>query len=169
MRRNRGGLKRFRFLAWGVSLALMMSGCTMIGPDFIKPKAAVEKEWIETDDARIKPEKTDYSQWWMLFNDPILNRLIDKAYQQNLTLQIAGIRILEARAQLGIAVGNLYPQQQAGVAGITRTEISENSPLSTAVDSPLNNLNLAFDAVWELDVWGRFRRAVESGVANLEA
>ncbi len=141
----------------------------MIGPDFIKPKAPVEKEWIETGDARVKTEKTDYSQWWTVFNDPVLNTLIEKAYQQNLTLQIAGIRILEARAELGIAVGNLYPQQQAGLAGISRNALSDNTSTSLGVDSPFNSLDLGFDAVWELDIWGKFRRAVESGVANLEA
>jgi NodT family efflux transporter outer membrane factor (OMF) lipoprotein len=169
LRRNKGDLKRLRFLALGAGVALIMSGCTMIGPDFIKPKAPVEKEWIETGDARVKTEKTDYSQWWTVFNDPVLDTLIDKAYQQNLTLQIAGIRILEARAELGIAVGNLYPQQQAGLAGISRTEVSDNTSSSLGVDSPVNSLDLGFDAVWELDIWGKFRRAVESGVANLEA
>jgi outer membrane protein TolC len=144
LRPNRGGLKRLRYLALGVGIAIMISGCTMIGPDFIKPKAAVEKEWIEAGDTRIKTEKTDYSQWWTVFNDPVLNTLIDKAYQQNLTLQIAGIRILEARAQLGIAVGNLYPQQQAGLAGISRTDVSDNTSSSLGVDSPFNSLDLGF-------------------------
>jgi NodT family efflux transporter outer membrane factor (OMF) lipoprotein len=169
LRRNKGDLKRFRFLALGAGVVLIMSGCTMIGPDFIRPEAPIEKEWIETGDARVKTEKTDYSQWWTVFNDTVLNTLIDKAYQQNLTLQIAGIRILEARAQLGIAVGNLYPQQQVGFAGISRNEVSDNTSTSLGADSPFNSLDLGFDAVWELDIWGKFRRAVESGVANLEA
>lgn len=156
-------------LLTGLVLMFLIGGCAMVGPDFVKPEAAVEKEWIETGDPRVKTEKVDVSQWWMAFNDPVLDALIDKAYQQNLTLQIAGIRILEARARLGIAVGGLYPQQQAGIGDISRSQPSENSPASSASTSAVSNLNLAFDAAWELDVWGKFRRAVESEVANLEA
>ena len=96
----------------GLGLIFLFGGCAMVGPDFVKPEAAVEKEWSETGDPRVQTDKVDVSQWWMAFSDPVLDTLIDKAYQQNLTLQIAGIRILEARARLGIAVGGLYPSSK---------------------------------------------------------
>ena len=94
-------------------MGLLVSGCAMVGPDYIKPPPAPEqKEWIEQKDPKIKAEPTDLSNWWEVFDDPVLNSLVEEAYQQNLPLRIAGLRILESRAQLGIAYGNLYPQQQ---------------------------------------------------------
>jgi NodT family efflux transporter outer membrane factor (OMF) lipoprotein len=151
----------------GLGLMFLIGGCAMVGPDFVKPAASVEEEWSQTGDPRVKTEKVDFSQWWTVFNDPVLDTLIDKAYQQNLTLQIAGIRILEARARLGIAAGGLYPQQQAGLGAISRDKASENTP--SASSSAFTTLGLGFDVAWEMDIWGKFRRAVESEVANLEA
>jgi NodT family efflux transporter outer membrane factor (OMF) lipoprotein len=158
----------FWFLAL-VAISLLTGGCTMVGPDFVKPEAPVEKEWLETDDERVTVEKADYTEWWKAFNDPVLDALVEKAYQQNLTLQIAGIRILEARAQLGIAVGRIYPQQQVGVGTISRTQPSDNSSSSLGTSGAFNSLGLGFDAAWEMDVWGKFRRGVESETANLYA
>ncbi len=155
-------------LAGLISLALMISGCVMVGPDFVKPDAPVQKEWMEARDPEIKTEALDYKQWWSVFNDPVLNSLVEHAYQQNLPLQIAGIRILQARAQLGAVVGNLYPQLQQGRGAADYSSISENAPNTLGADDSYWQYNAGFDAAWELDIWGKFRRAVESGVANLE-
>jgi NodT family efflux transporter outer membrane factor (OMF) lipoprotein len=152
----------------GLTIVLIMSGCTMIGPDFVKPEAPLLDEWMEMQASGLSAGQTDYSSWWRVFDDPVLDNLVEKAYQQNLSLQIAGIRIYEARAQLGIAVGNLYPQQQSASGELS------NNKLSTSADTPFidthfNELRLGFDAAWELDIWGKLRRSVQSGVANLEA
>ena len=77
----------------------------MIGPDFSTPDVAIEQQWGDPADSGISQQPGDYSQWWRVFDDPVLDTLIHKARDQNLSLQIAGIRIYEARAQLGIAVG----------------------------------------------------------------
>ncbi len=151
-----------------ISVILSISGCTMVGPDFVKPEAPVEKEWMEASDPEIKTEPSDYKQWWSVFNDPVLNSLVENAYQQNLPLQIAGIRILQARAKLGAVVGNLYPQLQQGRGAADYSSISENAPNTLGADDSFWQYNAGFDAAWELDIWGKFRRAVESGVANLE-
>ena len=147
---------------------LWLSGCTMVGPDFVKPEAPVQKEWMEARDPELKTEASDYKEWWAVFNDPVLNSLVEHAYQQNLPLQIAGIRILQSRAQLGAVVGNLYPQLQQGRGGADYSKISENAPNSLGGDDSYWQYNAGFDAAWELDVWGKYRRAIESGVANLE-
>ena len=147
---------------------LLTTGCTMVGPDFVKPEAPVQKEWLEARDPGITTEASDYKEWWSVFNDPVLNGLVEQAYEQNLPLQIAGIRILQARAQLGAVVGNLYPQTQQGRGGAEYSKISENSPNSIGADDSFWQYNVGFDAAWEVDIWGKFRRAVESGVANLE-
>ncbi|MEN8806593.1 MAG: efflux transporter outer membrane subunit, partial [Desulfobacterales bacterium] len=157
-----------RFMIALVILVFMINGCTMIGPDLVKPDAEILDEWMEADTPGFRAGATDYSNWWNLFNDPVLNELIEKAYQQNLPLQIAGIRIYEARAQLGIAVGNLYPQQQSAFGDLLNIKRSTSTD-TPVIDSQLNLLSLGFDAAWELDIWGKFRRSVQSGVANLEA
>jgi hypothetical protein len=79
-----------------LTLAFLVTGC-MVGPDFVKPDAPLEDVWTQQEDSRIKTDAADYREWWTVFNDPVLNNLIEKAYQQNLDLQGAGLRILEAR------------------------------------------------------------------------
>lgn len=141
----------------------------MVGPDFVKPEAPVETEWLEARDPEIKTAPSDYKAWWSAFHDPVLDSLVEIAYQQNLPLQISGIRILQARAQLGVIVGNIYPQQQQARGGANYNRISENAPNSIGADDSFWQYDAGFDVAWELDVWGKFRRAIESGVANLEA
>lgn len=149
-----------------LTLACLVSGC-MIGPDFVKPDAPLEDVWTQQEDPRIKTEAADYREWWTVFNDPVLNNLIEKAYQQNLDQEVAGLRILEARAQLGIVVGSQYPQTQEASASATMNQFSSNSPLFGPLDNFNYNYSLGFDAAWELDFWGRFRRGVESANASL--
>lgn len=154
-------------LAW-VAMVLIMGGCALIGPDFVKPEALLQDAWTEAQAPGLSGGQTDYSRWWRVFDDPVLDNLVEKAYQQNLSLQIAGIRIFEARAQLGIAVGSLYPQQQSALGELTNNKTSTRSDIPV-IDDQFNALSLGFDATWELDIWGRFRRSVQSGIANLEA
>ncbi len=105
-----------------VAILLFMTGCTMVGPDFVKPTAPVLEAWTETQVPGLGAGETDYSKWWRAFEDPVLDNLVEKAYRQNLSLQIAGIRIYEARAQLGIAIGTLYPQQQSVSGGFCKQQ-----------------------------------------------
>jgi len=156
----------FKFLIM-VTAVLMLAGCTMVGPDMVKPEAPLMDEWQEKEAPGLATGQTDYSSWWRTFEDPVLDSLVEKAYQQNLSLQIAAIRIYEARAHLGIMVGKLYPQQQSGLGSITNNRFPEGE--NGFIDGSFNSLSLGFDATWELDVWGKYRRSVESGVANLEA
>ena len=149
-------------------LILFISGCA-VGPDFVRPDAPAEEKWIDTDLPQIKTEPADLTDWWKVFNDPLLDSLIETAYRQNLPLQIAGLRIMEARAQLGVAVGNKYPQLQQLSGSATAVEISDNAPNAIAADKFYYNYELGFDAAWELDFWGRFRRGVESAQATYMA
>jgi NodT family efflux transporter outer membrane factor (OMF) lipoprotein len=151
-----------------IAIALLLSGCA-VGPDFVRPDAPSEEAWIDSDVPQIKTEPSDLTDWWKVFDDPLLDSLIETAYSQNLPLQIAGLRIMEARAQLGIAVGNQYPQfqQLSGSAGAV--QISDNAPNALAADKFYYDYQLGFDAAWEMDFWGRFRRGVESAQANYMA
>lgn len=146
----------------------LLSGCAMVGPDYVKPTVQEPKDWL-TKEAKVKTENFDYAQWWTLFNDPVLNRLVETAYNQNLNLQVAGLRVMQARAQLAVAIGEQYPQQQSGIFQYDYTQNSKNAPGTALGDLNYNSLNIGFDAAWELDIWGKFRRNVQSSVGNLEA
>ena len=167
---RKSGTAGFNLATAGVlGAVLLLGGCAMVGPDFVKPEAPVETEWMEARALEIKTESSDYKEWWTVFNDPVLNSLVESAYQQNLPLQISGIRILQTRAQLGVLIGNVYPQVQQGRGGANYNRLSENSPNSINIDDSFWQYDAGFDVAWELDIWGKFRRAIESGVANLEA
>ncbi|GJQ23411.1 MAG: RND transporter [Candidatus Brocadia sapporoensis] len=158
-------------IAGAVSLLCMvlaLSGCA-IGPDFVKPEAKIQENWSEKGDSRVATQTAVDSQWWKVFNDPAFDQLIKLAYQQNLPLQITGLRILEARARVGIAIGRQFPQQQEVFGGVTKEGISENAPNSSFRDRNLLDYQVGFDAVWELDFWGKFRRDVQAAHANLIA
>ena len=151
-----------------LTLVFLVSGC-MVGPDFVKPDAPLEDVWTQQEDPRIKTDAADYREWWTVFNDPVLDTLIEKSYQQNLDLQVAGLRILEARAELGVAIGRQYPQTQDVTASAQAVGFSQNSALTGVLDNFSYNYSLGLDAAWELDFWGRFRRGVESANASLYA
>ena len=152
-----------------VALAVVFSGCTMVGPDYVKPTTQEPKQWLESEDPKIASKEVDFSDWWTVFSDPVLNDLIQAAYQQNLPLQIAGLRIYEARAELGIAFGFQLPQTQQGLGSASINQLSKNAPNSAGADRYYSNYDIGLDAAWELDVWGKFRRGVQTAVANLEA
>jgi NodT family efflux transporter outer membrane factor (OMF) lipoprotein len=128
----------------------------------------VASQWIDYADPRISSEEQQLGAWWRVFDDPTLNGLIDTAYRQNLTLRAAGARILEARALRGIAVGNMFPQSQSAFADYTRVKLSENVANPTP-NTWFSDWDAGVTASWELDFWGRFRRAVEAADAELDA
>jgi NodT family efflux transporter outer membrane factor (OMF) lipoprotein len=128
----------------------------------------VNENWNEKGDARVRQTAID-RQWWKAFHDPALDQLIQLAYQQNLPLQITGLRIMEARAQLGIALGRQLPQQQEAFGSAMNVGLSENAPNQSFPDRYFGDYLLGFDATWELDFWGKFRRDVEASRADLIA
>ena len=108
--------------------------------------------------------QVDLSFWWRLFDDPVLNGLIETAKQQNPSLRIAGLRILESRAQLGIATSNRYPQSQQASGDVDYVNTQESGGIG-ANDQSLTSYQAGFNVGWELDFWGRFRRGIESADA----
>jgi NodT family efflux transporter outer membrane factor (OMF) lipoprotein len=150
---------------------LWMNGCVMLGPDYMRPPAPTAETWIETGDPAVRRDATDISAWWTVFNDPVLNTLVETAYHQNPSLRTAGVRVLEAQARRGIAVGELFPQQQDSFGQYTSNELSENraNQSSPGLNHKFDDWQVGFDATWELDVWGRFRRGIEAADADLLA
>jgi NodT family efflux transporter outer membrane factor (OMF) lipoprotein len=139
-----------------------------VGPDYCPPPAMAAEHWIDWGNPNTSSSAPNDAAWWQTLHDPILNSLICSAYHQNLTLRVAGLRIVEARAQRAITAGELFPQTQDLSGSYTRTNLSKNSPLAQPpfhYDEWQVGTNLA----WELDFWGRFRRAIEAADATLDA
>jgi len=170
-------------ILWATALAaatLSASGCTTlsdyinncfkVGPNYKRPTAPVAQKWIDADDVRVRSEPEDDSHWWTVFNDPVLSDLIQTAYRENLTLREAGFRVLQARASLGIAVGELFPQNQEMIGSYTRRGVSEN--VANRIATPqrwFSTWDYGFGLAWELDFWGRFRRSIEAAEDSLDA
>jgi NodT family efflux transporter outer membrane factor (OMF) lipoprotein len=161
-------------------LAASLCGCTSfkeyiqngfkVGPNYCQPPAPVAQEWIDANDKRVRSDADDLSKWWTVFNDPGLDALICCAYRQNLTLREAGCRVLEARAQLGITTGQIFPQSQTFTGSYSRNAASREVVSGQGIVKPFfDQWNYGFNLNWELDFWGRFRRAIESDTANLNA
>ena len=149
---------------------LFISACTMLGPDFVQPDAPQPADWNEDGGEGLSSTAPLSEAWWKVFNDPVLDSLVTRAYHQNLSLQVAGLRILEARAQLGIATGNRYPQLQQLGGSAAVNQLSKNSPnFSPLVDKGYKDYQLGFDAGWEIDFWGRYARGIEAADASLMA
>src|ERR671924_469285 len=147
---------------------MLIAGCVMVGPDYRQPPVTVSPNWLEVDDQRVKTGAADHRDWWKVFNDPILDRLIDTAYRENLSLQVAGVRVLEARAQLDIVIGELYPQTQRAFGSVQKIRLSETTSQATfSRILAYSESQIGLSASWELDFWGRFRRAIESADASL--
>jgi NodT family efflux transporter outer membrane factor (OMF) lipoprotein len=153
-----------QWMAVAVLPAMALTGC-MVGPDFSTPRTRVADHYQA---AGIDPLANAAAnvQWWQNFNDPVLSRLIQAGYQNNLSLQVAGLRVLQARAQLAASVGELYPQQQALYGGYTYERQSHASPSNIGGASTyLNVAQIGLTASWELDFWGKYRRAVQANDA----
>ncbi|HZZ72819.1 MAG TPA: efflux transporter outer membrane subunit [Pirellulales bacterium] len=158
---------------------LLVSGCASlhewchngheVGPNYRRPCAPVAKQWIDAGDQRLRNETVDHADWWTVFHDPTLTGLIHEAYDQNLTVRVAGFRILQARAQLAISVGNIFPQTQQAYADYMRDLNSRETATTAFAPRRYNNFDAGFNLAWELDFWGRFRRAIESQDALLDA
>lgn len=171
---------------WTARLTLLVllttvSGCTTIsdwvhngfkvGPEYFQPAAPIADDWIDSYDARIKQELTNDSAWWKVFNDPAMTGLIETSYEQNLPLQAAGMRVLQARSQQAIAIGGLFPQGQEVFGEYARNQLSKNTFPGNLPGFPraANFWSTGFDAFWEIDFWGQFRRNIEAADADLDA
>ncbi|HEY2840838.1 MAG TPA: efflux transporter outer membrane subunit, partial [Pirellulales bacterium] len=159
------------------SVALITCGCTSlrqwwrnglkVGPNYATPPAPAAPSWIDSADPRVICDPAADCSWWTVFNDATLNGLVEEARRQNLDLRVAGTRILEARAQRGIAVGNLFPQSQTAGAAYAHGQLTKN--LNIPFPRSFSVWGTGFNASWELDLWGRYRRTIESANADVDA
>jgi NodT family efflux transporter outer membrane factor (OMF) lipoprotein len=147
--------------AWlAAVVALLTAGC-MVGPDFKRPPVKIADDWTDTVAGTVESKQELHPEWWSSLNDPVLSSLIEVAFEQNLSLLAAGVRVLQSRAQLGVAIGELYPQQQQLTASASSNRIPLSVPYAL-VDTNYWQVAYGAQAGWEIDLWGRVRRAIES-------
>jgi len=145
------------------------SACTTLGPDFVEPDAEWLAEW-QTNlygqaGGQGQQPALDLQFWWQIFDDPVLNQLIEDARSENPTLRIAGLRIFESRAVLGIATGSRWPQVQQATGAVTYADSRETGGANDSSSESLTTYGAGLNVAWELDFWGRFRRGIESADA----
>ncbi|MRR58377.1 MAG: efflux transporter outer membrane subunit [Deltaproteobacteria bacterium] len=146
------------------ALVLFTQGC-MVGPDYRRPTVDMPQDWRLQE-----PEMRDLvdTQWWEQFDDPVLNDLIRSGLAENKDVKIAAARIEQFAGQYITTRAALFPQIGAG-ASFGRDRASEKgaAPLSSAVENPADSYLAQFGASWEIDLWGKLRRAKESARADI--
>lgn len=159
-------LRRVREGALLAAASLLLSACAAVGPDFVPPDVPWLEGWSSSGiaDAQASVPRTQAvaDEWWDYFSDPVLDALVAEAQLQNTDVRTAGLRILEARAQLGIAGSGLYPQLQQATGSALYTGRND----ANGFDFDRWNYGVGFDIAWELDFWGKFRRGIEAADAN---
>ena len=137
--------------------ALLFSACSQVGPNYVAP--TTPKTPIKWD-RNLSKSDNNITAWWQNFHDEVLTTLVEKAYDENLDIQSAGLRILQSRAALGISQGLLFPQQQNLSGSLATNQNGGNGFGSAGVN---------FNIGWEMDVWGKYARGVESSEAGMYA
>lgn len=151
----------------------LLTGC-MVGPKYSPPDSPLPSEFEEK--GAVSQGDESLTRWWKQFDDPLLNELIDQALIANYDLKIAVERIEQTRAQYRIEKSYLWPEIDLN-ATATRSQISQNL-ISPSVPHPgggsflpkiLNIFQVGFDAIWELDLFGKFRHARQAAYYTYEA
>ena len=142
---------------------LFLTACMMVGPDYKEPKKSVTQHWQKQDNT-VKETPFKDKKWWEEFHDDNLTSLINQGYQGNLSLQSTGVKVLQVRAQLAQSVGQLYPQEQVVTGSYNYNRIGGGS-LQDVLPSSFDTALLGFSANWEIDFWGKYRRAIKSNDA----
>lgn len=140
---------------------LLLTGCFRVGPNFKSPGTTTQTSWTEQSPQLTMGQDVEIGPWWNNYQDDTLNALIDYALQENFTLEAAAYRILAARANLGFAIGEYFPQTQQAEGSLIRTHISKNAPNTLGIDRDFLDGILGLRIAWELDFWGRFYRGVQ--------
>jgi NodT family efflux transporter outer membrane factor (OMF) lipoprotein len=157
-------------------LGTLLSGCA-VGPDYQKPDLPAPDRFTTATGA--SQPSVDPAQWWKTLGDDELNALVERAVTANPDLAIALYRVQEARTQEAVLLGNVLPKGDfTGAAGngtgsdVTRGRVpSTLTSASNTATEPTRQIKQigGFDAMWELDLFGQYRRAIEAGIYDAEA
>src|SRR5436190_7709227 len=159
--------RTMRRLVAQLALGLALAGCTL-GPDYHRPTVSAPEVWRA---AQAAPEPASLADlaWWELFQDDELRRLVQTATEANKDLRIAVTRVDQARAQLGVTRSAQFPEINAG-ASVTTNRFSDSDNVPTRGQGGQTDLfSTTVDLAFELDIWGRLRRATEAARAELLA
>ena len=155
-------MNRFVLAILVCSLTLAGVSCK-VGPDYKTPSAKVAGAWSQSVGGTNHAAVSGEIYWWRTLRDPVLDQLVEAACRNNLSLQIAGVRVLEARARLNKSIGNLFPQQQGISAGINYTRLNDGLVSRVpGINPDYLSDQVLFAANWEIDFWGKYRRGIES-------
>ncbi len=154
-----------KFRVGGCLVLISLVSCT-VGPDYHKVEPTVPKQWQSASNEHIQISKAlDLKTYWLSFADAELNTLINKALQNNLDVKIALARVEQARSERRGVRAELFPKVNA-TAGVQR----QNNPFpGLAQGIKYNMFEMGFDAIWEIDLYGRQQRRLESAVAEQES
>ena len=153
-----------RLAAW-LAVALVLAGCTL-GPDYRRPDVPAPGGWRHGQ-ASVDPASLADLAWWELFEDEELRGLVRAALEANQDLRVAVTRVDQARAQLGVTRSAQFPQVDAGASATTNRFSDTVPPRNQGGTTGLYSTTI--DMAFELDVWGRLRRASEAARAELLA
>lgn len=147
-------------------LVLCLGGCAPVGPNYKVPEMQPPPAWSEDrGEAKPAPELAR-TAWWKSLNDPVLDRLMQKALADNLDVEQARARIRQARADLKSAAAGNKPSVNAA-GSVTRSKESENAGNAGGETTTL--YTAGFDASWEMDMFGSVRRGIEAAEARVGA
>jgi multidrug efflux system outer membrane protein len=154
-----------------VVMALMGAGCA-VGPDYVTPDTTLPQQFLG-DQGQPTAEEISLEKWWSNFNDPILTQLVNDAVRGNNDLQSAIARVNQSRALYNQTFLNLFPTITSN-GQYTNTHIPTSTFAGGAIQTGKSHINndyfsTGFDAVWELDIFGRVRRSVEAQDAQIDA
>ncbi|HYQ73051.1 MAG TPA: efflux transporter outer membrane subunit, partial [Gammaproteobacteria bacterium] len=151
-----------------LSLALLsLSACTAVGPDYVRPKVDSPEAWRVDYAAAAGVANT---RWWEQFDDPVLNQLVETALRENKDVRIAAARVEEFAARLDISRSGFYPQiGYSGQASRNQASREAFGGVPSGSSRTYNDYSAILNAGWEIDVWGRIRRATEASRAELLA
>lgn len=166
---NTDRIVRSALRATAGAAALLLAGC-MVGPDYKAPEAAAPQHWTESTAAMAGTTgRTALEHWWQGFNDPVLDTLVERAIAANLDLKILEQRVVEARADRDATAASLLPSVGLnGSAERQRASQSAKFPPPGLLGT-YNSFAAGLDVSWELDLFGKNRRATESADAAVEA
>jgi len=148
-------------------LAILLQGC-MVGPDYVKPETEMPDAWNNDLAKGLKNGQADIQKWWEVFNNPALDALIQRATENNHDLQKAVAKIEESRALRALVAGQYLPDIDS-TGSYSRARVSENGLIPTANPDQTNLHSAGGSAAWEIDLFGRINRSVESADATYQA
>ncbi len=162
-------LRRLATLALSL-VSVLLSGCLSVGPDYKPPEVKTPDAWNRAVMQDFQSGAPSLMTWWQVLDDEVLSGLIAQAAVSNLDVKIVLARLEEAEARYGVTRSAFFPTVQGvGSAGAVRASEDTTPVLPEGVDREGGRYQLGADFAWELDLWGRVRRSVESAKASTEA